>query len=146
MNTTIIDVRTRREFLDGSVHGAINIPSENFRIDEIERYRANHLALVCESGRRAEGVLRKLEENGFTNTSLLDVQLSYNIDNTDRWSIDRQFRLVLSVFLGIFIIGFILEYTVLIALPIIIFGGLLFSAITDNCYLKILISKMPWNN
>lgn len=147
MQTIIIDVRTPAEYADYAIPGAINIPSEKYTAASFLPYKGHHIALVCESGNRAKTVQKQLSQEGFDHVSLLSVQMdAVNRSYTNKkWSIDRQFRLTLAVFLGIFLLSVYLAPIHLIAIPIILFSGLLYSAITNNCYLKIFIAKLPWN-
>lgn len=148
MRTVIVDVRTRKEFSEGSFPGAINIPSNEFEVRSFEWLRGKNICLLCQSGNRAELVKGKLEANGFENVTVLDRHMDQILENrasAGRWTIDRQFRLILALLIGVFFIGMALDLQGFWSIPIIIFSGLLFSAITDKCYLKILIASMPWN-
>jgi len=147
MQTVIIDVRTPAEYADYAFPGAINFPSEEYSSVSFMPYKAQHIALVCESGNRAKTIRKQLLQDGFDHVSILSVQMDAvnRSQNTTKWSIDRQFRLTLAVLLGIFLLSVYLAPTHLIAIPIILFSGLLYSAVANNCYLKIFIAKLPWN-
>lgn len=150
MKTVIIDVRTKKEFKDGSYPGAINIPSSNFDLTELESYRDKHIALLCYSGNRAEKVRKILIDANFKYVSLLENQMAQIIEgplkNSTKWTIDRQFRLVLSILIAISLIGlYVFSNNTYVFVLLIVFSGLLYSAISDNCYLKALIANMPWN-
>ncbi len=150
MDTVIIDVRTAKEFLEYSYPGAINIPSGNFDISHFDSFRDKHISLVCFSGNRANRVRTQLENAGFSNVSIMQNQMVHLIEGkrSERtgWTIDRQFRLALGLLIGLFLLGnYILNSPFSIALLIIVFSGLLYSALSDNCYLKELISILPWN-
>ena len=150
MKTIIIDVRTPKEFNEGSYPGAINLPSNEFNVNKFEPYRDHHIALVCFSGNRANQIFTRLQLEGYTNTSLMQNQMSHieeGIKKTSTiWTVDRQFRLVLGLLVGTFLIGhFIFNSTAIIIILLIIFIGLIYSAVTDNCYLKMMIAQLPWN-
>jgi rhodanese-related sulfurtransferase len=148
MRTVIVDVRTPQEFNKRALPGAVNIPSSNFELADYFPYQANQICLVCESGGRAKSVMDTLKSHGFDNVSVLDLHMAdiwNNYDSKSEWSIDRQFRLVLAIILGVFLVGYLMNGKFFLILPVIIFSGLLFSAITDNCYLKEMIAKFPWN-
>ncbi|MCT4624883.1 MAG: rhodanese-like domain-containing protein [Schleiferiaceae bacterium] len=150
MNTIIIDVRTEKEFSEGSYPGAINISSVNANEAQFAKYKLDHIALVCNSGNRAQKIKWMLAEHGYQNVSLLQHQLNQLNEEPKRteaiWTIDRQFRMALALLIGLFMLGFF-AFNSLVALGILIvvFSGLVYSAITDNCYLKMLIALMPWN-
>ncbi|MEZ4638717.1 MAG: hypothetical protein R2856_27770 [Caldilineaceae bacterium] len=62
------------------------------------------------------------------------------------WGIDRQFRLTLGLLLWIFLLSYLLSASPYVfIIPAIVFAGLIYSAVTDKCYLRIGISRLPWN-
>ncbi|MCS5489481.1 rhodanese-like domain-containing protein [Algoriphagus limi] len=149
MGSVIIDVRSKKEFSEFSIPGAINIPSDSYTIEEYFPFKEKQICLVCESGNRAYKVSQELEKNGFEYVSLLDRhmgELSENLSTKGSWTIDRQFRLILAIFLAVFLIGIYFQWgNGVWLIPLILFAGLTFSALTNNCYLKILIAHFPWN-
>ncbi len=148
MQSVIVDVRTPKEFRDGSLPGAINLPSDQFEIEHFLPFKNSHICLICESGRRAESIFSVLKKNGFEQVSLLENQMVHLQEQQKRkntWTVDRQFRLTLSLLLGLFFIGVRFEIPSIWIVPTIIFLGLFYSAITDNCYLKKFIASLPWN-
>lgn len=149
MKAIIIDVRSTKEFSEAALPGAINLPSTHFHLADFSPYRNQHICLICDSGSRAQRVQEKLERAGFSNVSIMEKnmeELRTRVTTSVGWGIDRQFRLALAVLIGLFLLAYAFDYTFSLALPILVFSGLLFSAITDNCYLKDLIAKLPWNS
>ena len=65
----ILDVRTRSEFADKHIPGAINIPNETISTEEIpELPNKDQLILVyCRSGNRSKQASEKLAALGYTN-------------------------------------------------------------------------------
>lgn len=63
----ILDVRTAKEYEDGHVPGAVNIPHEELgsRLPEIEAGREADIVVYCRSGRRSEIALDLLAGAGF---------------------------------------------------------------------------------
>ena len=150
MRTIVIDVRTEKEFREGSYPGALNISSLNATEHQFTPFKDYHIALVCNSGIRAQKVQFMLIENGYQNVTLLNYQMNQLNEGLKKsssiWSIDRQFRLVLGLFIGLFMVGYFLFNSPLaIGILFIVFAGLLYSATTDNCFLKIFIAQLPWN-
>lgn len=146
--STIIDVRTFEEYQKDALPGSINIPANDFLITDYQPYLDNQISLICETGRRAAYVRDMLFKHGYTNVTILDRQMSDIRDNSkpeSDWNIDRQFRLVLAILIGTFLASYLLNNSTFISIPIIIFLGLTLSVVTDNCYMKIAIAKMPWN-
>lgn len=64
----IIDVRTREEYVQGHIPGAINIPLHELevRISELEVYKNKTILVYCRSGRRSAVASEILVRNGFT--------------------------------------------------------------------------------
>lgn len=62
---TIVDVRTRGEFMSGSVSGAVNIPLNEIpeRIEELKNLK-KPLVLCCLSGNRSEQAAYILSQQG----------------------------------------------------------------------------------
>lgn len=64
--TYLIDVRTKEEFSNGHLPGALNVPSENFERDFIDSYDRDDIIIVyCQSGNRSGKVASTLVENGY---------------------------------------------------------------------------------
>mgnify|MGYP001204516464 CR=1 FL=1 len=64
-NTTIVDVRTEEEFLEGNVIGSLNIPLHEVmdRIEELKEMQP--LVLCCRSGQRSGKAMEYLKSQGF---------------------------------------------------------------------------------
>lgn len=150
MKTVIIDVRTIKEFKEGSYPGAINLPSENFNVELFKQFKSQQIALLCSSGSRANKIKNQLILNGFTNVTVLQNQMIHIDEGTNTqqniWTVDRQFRLAIGLFIGFFLIDeYLLKFDFGLILLSVVFTGLIYSVITDNCYLKSLITILPWN-
>lgn len=62
----LIDVRSKKEYLEGHLNGAINIPLFNIR-KNIDKVNTNKKILVyCQTGSRSKRALKILEELGFS--------------------------------------------------------------------------------
>jgi phage shock protein E len=63
---TIVDVRTREEFMGGHVAGSVNIPVQELgnRIDELKALK-EPLILCCASGGRSGMATQALSQAGF---------------------------------------------------------------------------------
>lgn len=148
MHTVLVDVRTAKEFADQSIPGAINIPSNSYTAADYAQFANAHICLICESGSRANAVRQELMAAGFANVSLLDKHMAHlaeQLPARTQWTVDRQFRLALAMLLGVFLLGYVLNQAALIFIPIVLFSGLLYSAVSNNCYLKEFIAVLPWN-
>lgn len=71
---TLVDVRSLKEFNDGHVPNAVNIPLNELpdRLSELAADKKNQIVLYCRSGKRAEMARQVLAENGFTHLDHLD--------------------------------------------------------------------------
>ncbi len=69
----IVDVRDGKEFGNGHIAGAVNIPvsSIDSRIVELESYKEKPVVLVCKIGQHASAAGRKLKAQGFENVRRL---------------------------------------------------------------------------
>ncbi len=61
----LIDVRTAKEYFDGSIEGAINIPLDELRLHLDELPKDKNIYLFCEVGQRGYLAQRILNQNGF---------------------------------------------------------------------------------
>lgn len=70
----ILDVRSEKEFADGHIPGAINIPHTQLetRIAELNDQKSNTIVLHCRSGGRAATADEILRRNGFTQITELE--------------------------------------------------------------------------
>ena len=64
-----VDVRTREEYAQGHVEGAINIPHTEMgtRHDELAEFAGEEIVVYCRSGRRSGIAKRILESEGYDN-------------------------------------------------------------------------------
>ena len=78
----IVDVRTKEEYDEGHVPGAINVPNERiFDIMPTELSKLDQILLVyCRSGRRSREACSKLARIGYTNV--------YNFGGIQDWDGD----------------------------------------------------------
>lgn len=65
----ILDVRTREEYEQGHIPGAVCVPNESIGSGELSALpRKDQLILVyCRSGNRSQQAARKLADSGYTN-------------------------------------------------------------------------------
>lgn len=71
---TIVDVRDAKEFAQGHLLEAKNIPLAELdqRIGELDKFKSKSLVVVCQSGARASAAAAKLAKAGFTDVVNLD--------------------------------------------------------------------------
>jgi len=66
-NDLLVDVRTAKEYFDGSIEGAINIPVNELRLHLDELPKDKNIYLFCAVGQRGYLAQRILNQNGFNN-------------------------------------------------------------------------------
>ena len=69
----VLDVRTPGEFAGGHIDGALNVPVGDLsdRIGELEGWRGQEIAIICQSGGRSARAASMLEASGFTVANVL---------------------------------------------------------------------------
>lgn len=72
-NAVVVDLRDKKEFDQGHLVGAVNIPyaSLETRVVELEKHKEKPVVLVCRMGQHAGAAGNVLRKNGFTNISRL---------------------------------------------------------------------------
>ncbi len=143
----IIDVREPAEFRDGHIPYAINLPSTRFEVEDYQAWHHLKVFLVCQSGNRAQSIAQELSEAGVEEAYVLDRHMEQIATETtsEVWSVDRQFRFVLGVFIALYLIGYHWMSVLFSIIPVILCLGLIITAIIDKCYLRVGIAMLPWN-
>lgn len=85
----VLDVRSKAEYVDGHIPGAIHIPFQAIpdRLSEIIDFKEQPIIVYCEAGVRARIAERALEEAGFQQVFQLEGQMqrwrqeNYPIEN-----------------------------------------------------------------
>ena len=70
----VVDVRTKREFQQAHIQGAIHLPFWliPFRFKSLQDHREKVVVLYCEHGPRAVLALKSLQSKGFNKAECLD--------------------------------------------------------------------------
>ena len=63
----LLDIRTKEEFMESKIDGAVNIPLSEllFNMDEIEDYKDRKIVIYCRSGHRSITACNLLAMEGF---------------------------------------------------------------------------------
>ena len=81
-NLVILDVRTPPELVGqhGQIEGVINIPVQvlGVRINELDAYKNNNIAVICRSGNRSVSSTKILLQNGFKAKNVIGGMKVYN--------------------------------------------------------------------
>jgi rhodanese-related sulfurtransferase len=77
----ILDVRTPAELAGslGKIDNVINIPIQELagRMNELEKYKAKEIVVICRSGNRSNTGTRILRENGYKAKNVLGGMIEY---------------------------------------------------------------------
>ena len=148
----LIDVRSPREYAEGHLPGALNLPMDEAeaRLDDMHPH--DPVVLICQSGRRA-GMTCTLLQSHRDDLSVLE-------GGTDAWiaaglplikTVSNRLPLMRQVQIGagsLILTGGILALTVhigFIGLALFAGAGLLLAGTTGFCAMAILLEKAPWN-
>lgn len=151
--TRIIDVRTGGEFETMHIPGSYNVPLDDLN-EHGETIAAidEPVVLVCLSGGRASKAESALAGMGMSNLHVLDggitawehAGLDVRRGTTQRWSLERQVRLVA---------GTVVASTVVASAAVpqlkwvagALGFGLTFAAVTNTCAMGNLLARLPYN-
>lgn len=152
----LIDVRTPLEFREVHATDARNVPLDQIHPDTVlQGKRApsdQPLYLICRSGARGQQACQKLQQCGFND--VVNVEggtLAWEksglpvVRGRKSVSLQRQVQMIAG---SLVILGSVLGWLVhpaCMALPAAVGAGLLFTGLTDNCLMGLMLAKMPWN-
>lgn len=157
---TTIDLRTAAEVESEYISNTIALPVQSLDRNSFQKAlaAANHqegvIYLLCQSGKRAEIAINKLEGHSTHELVIIDGGLNaikaaggrvfYGSRKT--MSLERQVRIAAG---GLTVLGVVLGFTIatgFFALSAFVGVGLVFAGITDTCGMGMLLAKMPWNS
>lgn len=158
-NVTVLDLRTPIEAASECIDGCIALPLQDLNDERFSQIlkEANSYGgtvhLLCQSGRRAELAVEKLQGHTDNQLVILDGGLNAikaaggEVTKGERnvMSLERQVRITagLLVLSGV-ILGFSVTPTFFL-LSGFVGAGLAFAGITDTCAMGMLLASMPWN-
>ncbi len=67
-NAMVLDIRDKKDFKDGHLVDSLHIPTAqiNNRLEELEKYKASPVIVVCKTGQTAAAAAKILKDNGFS--------------------------------------------------------------------------------
>jgi rhodanese-related sulfurtransferase len=149
----IVDVRTPGEYEAAHVPGSINLPLDQVdaHLDRIVKDAGGRILLMCQSGNRATQACVKLVNAGLTSASVISGGMNAWIAaggpverGRDRWSLERQVRLVAGSIVLTSILASI-WWPPARFMAGLIGAGLTVAAITNTCAMGMLLAKLPYN-
>ncbi len=150
----LIDVREIAEFQEVQLKHSCNMPLSSLKESYSELDPSKPYILFCQSGSRALSAARFLETVGFKNLSVTEGGIEALMtehpslllkSKRKLWTVDRQFRFALGALIALGLLGYAFLNPWFLLIPTIICSGLIFTALIDQCYFRMLIAAMPWN-
>lgn len=148
----VIDVRSPREFEEGHVPGAVNLPMEQVEARLADLRNHEPVVLVCQSGRRAQ-MCQPILANHPEEVKVLEGGTSAWVDRgfpvvrtvASRLPLMRQVQIAAG---SLVLLGTVLGYLVnpgWIFLAMFVGAGLVFAGISGFCGMANVLAVMPWN-
>lgn len=149
----LLDVRSALEFIQTHIKDSTNVPIDmlSAKIDDLSRTNESYIVL-CRTGNRSPMAADMLMQAGIHGVKVMEGGMT-------RWqkeglpvikgeggvSLERQVRLIAGslVLSGIILSWF--AHWAFIFIPVFVSCGLIFSGITDNCLMGMLLMKLPYN-
>ncbi len=150
---TVIDVREFTEYASGAIKGALLVPLSTVKKEATAWKKDEPVLLVCRSGKRAAQAADTLELLGFQNVNILqggmdawkNESLPINVQGNKPWSIERQVRAIAGGLVLLFTLLGLTASSWFFAGALFVGGGLLFSGVTDVCFMATALRQLPWN-
>lgn len=151
--TKLLDVRSIFEFTQTHIKDSLNVPLDTLsaKIGELSQSKQKFIVL-CRTGNRSPMAADMLVQSGLQGIKVMDGGIT-------RWqkerlpvekgeggiSLERQVRFIAGslVLLGI-ILAWLIHWA-FIGIPIFVSCSLIFSGLTDNCLMGMLLMKLPYN-
>ena len=70
----VVDIRSEKEFKDGHITAAINVPYSELaaRMSELDKHKESPLILVCKMGQHSGAASKTLRDAGFSNVKRMN--------------------------------------------------------------------------
>jgi rhodanese-related sulfurtransferase len=149
----VVDVRTPAEFESVHIDGAINLPLDQVdaHLQRIVQDAGGRMILICQSGGRAAQAQEKLAGAGLSEVNVMAGGMGAwvaagapVIRGSERWSLERQIRLVAGSIVLLAVIASIWLPAMAIVAGLM-GAGLAFAAVTNTCAMGMLLSRLPYN-
>ncbi|MBM3244929.1 MAG: MBL fold metallo-hydrolase [Candidatus Omnitrophica bacterium] len=149
----LLDVRSALEFSQVHIKDSINIPIDmlSFKMNDLSKPGQSYI-VFCRTGNRSPMAADMLIQSGIHGIKVMRGGMTSwqkeglpAIKGEGGVSLERQVRLIAGslVLLGILLSWF--THWAFIFLPIFVSCGLIFSGLTDNCLMGMLLMKLPYN-
>ena len=148
----IVDVRSAREYAEGHLPGALNLPLEEVeaRIDDVQPH--DPVVVVCWSGKRAGMACEQLDPHRGNLTVLsggteawIDAGLPTVATAHARLPLMRQVHIAAGLLILAGTMLSLMVSALWIGLAMFVGAGLFIAGATGFCGMGLLLAKMPWN-
>ncbi|TMR14375.1 rhodanese-like domain-containing protein [Nonomuraea turkmeniaca] len=149
----LLDVRTPAEFETAHVDGAVNVPLDRLQahLPQLTESAPGQVVLVCQSGARAGTAQAMLSGSGVSTsvvmTGGMNAWLAAGapvVRGRQRWSLERQVRLVAGLLVLVSVLLSILTPWSLLVTAFV-GAGLTYAGASDNCMMGLLLARLPYN-
>ncbi|MBP7056371.1 MAG: MBL fold metallo-hydrolase [Candidatus Omnitrophica bacterium] len=148
-----LDVRSPGEYAEVHIDGSINIPMDILagRVGELGNSGKKYIVL-CRTGTRSAMAADMLLQSGVHGVKVLDGGMTRwekerlpVVKGQKTFTLERQVRIAAGSFVlaGLLLSWFVHPY--FIAIPLFVSCGLIYSGITDNCMMAMVLMKLPYN-
>lgn len=148
-----LDVRSVFEYTQAHIKDSINVPLDTLsaKIGELSQLKQKFIVL-CRTGNRSPMAADMLVQSGLQGVRVLDGGITrwqkekFTVEKGEGGiSLERQVRFIAG---SLVLTGIILAWLIhwaLIGIPVFVSCGLIFSGLTDNCLMGMLLMKLPYN-
>ncbi|MCU0652097.1 MAG: MBL fold metallo-hydrolase [Candidatus Omnitrophica bacterium] len=148
-----LDVRSALEFGQVHIKDAINVPIDMLfaKINDLSQSKQGYIVL-CRTGNRSPMAADMLMQSGIHGVKVMQGGMTrwqkeslLVIKGEGGVSLERQVRLIAgSLVLSGIILAWLLHWA-FIFIPVIVSCGLIFSGLSDTCFMGMLLMKLPYN-
>jgi len=151
--TKFLDVRSGLEFNDVHIKDAINVPIDmlSAKIRDLSQSGQNYI-ILCHTGNRSAMAADMLMQSGIHGIKVLQGGMIRwqkeglpIIKGEGGMSLERQVRLIAGSLVLLGVILSLLVHWAFILLSVFISCGLIYSGLSDNCLMGMLLMKLPYN-
>lgn len=151
--TKLLDVRSALEFAQAHIKESINIPIDmiGIKINELSRPGQGYIVL-CRTGNRSPMAADMLIQSGINDVKIMSGGMTSwqkeklpVIKGEGGISLERQIRLIAGSFILSGIVLSWLFHWAFIFVAVFVSCGLIYSGLTDNCFMGMLLMKLPYN-
>ncbi|MDD5432067.1 MAG: rhodanese-like domain-containing protein [Candidatus Omnitrophica bacterium] len=149
----LLDVRSVLEFSQEHIKGALNVPIDmlKLRLAEFSQPDLSYIVL-CRTGNRSPMAADMLIQSGIKGVKIMKGGMTewkkehLPVEKGEGGiSLERQVRLIAGAIILSGILLSLFLHPGFIAISIFVCCGLIYSGITDNCYMGMLLMKLPYN-